>query len=182
MSEPVAQATRGFLPGRLRRAVELLIALAFAAMLGLFVANVGARFLFNRPIVWADEVLVLAMLWVTFLGAAFALDDRDHVAFDLVYGMAGRRTRRLMLAAGALATGAIFAAAAPGLLGYVAFLWRERTNVLEIRLDLAYAVFGVFVLALVVQRGLLVVRLWRADWERALDDVEGAAPREGDRR
>jgi TRAP-type C4-dicarboxylate transport system permease small subunit len=155
-----------------RRAAEALVAAMFAAMLAIFLANILGRFLFNAPIVWADEVLVLLMLWVTFLAGAFVLDERDHVVFDLACARLPPPHRRWAIAAGLLATAAIFAAAAPALLDYIAFLWRERTNVLEIRLDRAYAVFGVFVVALVAQRAWLAARLWGGDWRAALAEIE----------
>jgi TRAP-type C4-dicarboxylate transport system permease small subunit len=156
-----------------RRAAEVAVAVMFGAILVIFLANIAGRFGFNRPIGWADEVLVLLMLWVTFLTAAFVLDETDHVAFDLVYQRFQPRGRRVVALAGLAAIAVIVAAATPQLLGYIAFLWRERTNVLEIRLDVAFAVFGVFVVMLVAQRLWLIARLLRRDWRHALADMDG---------
>jgi hypothetical protein len=42
-------------------------------------------------------------------------------------------------------------AAAPGALDYIHFLSRERTSVLNWRLDLVFACFGIFVVAVIVR-------------------------------
>jgi hypothetical protein len=78
-----------------------------------------------------------------------------------------------MLIVGSLILGAIIAAALPAMISYTAFLWRERTNVLELRLDRVYACFAFFLVVLVVRRLALIVGLLRADWRTTLAAVEG---------
>lgn len=161
---------------RLRRLAEAIVIALFGAMVIVFAANIVGRFGFNRPIIWADEVLVLLMIWCTFLTGAFVLRERDHVVFDLIYERFAPAGRRRVAIAGSIGLVAILLAAMPGMLGYIAFLWRERTNVLEIRLDIAYSCFGIFLIAVVVGRSMLLFRLWRADWPRALAETENPPP------
>ncbi len=156
-----------------RRLFEAVAVALFGAMVVVFGANITGRFVFNSPIVWADEVLVYLMIWCTFLTICFVTREREHVAFDLAYDMAPPQGRRIMLILGALAVAGVFAAAAPTMIEYIRFLWRERTNILEVRLDVAYSVFGVFIVVLIAQRLVLVGRLMGPGWTAALDDVEG---------
>lgn len=159
--------------GAVRRVFEVVAALLFAAMVVVFAANIFGRFALNRPIVWADEVLVYLMIWCTFLSVAFVTREREHVAFDLVHELQPASVRRVSLALGALVTAGIFAWAAPAFLDYIRFLWRERTNILEVRLDIAYSVFAVFVAMLIASRLFLAARLMGPGWKSALDEVEG---------
>ena len=52
----------------------------------------------------------------------------------------------------------LFAAALPGAIGYILFLWREHTPVLQLRLDFVYSCFGIFLVACVVRSALALVR------------------------
>ena len=73
-----------------------------------------------------------------------------------------------MAAARAILIGGIFLWALPGSLDYLAFLWRERTPVLNLRLDLVYSVFGLFMIAVVVRSVLSLGRLAGPRWRDAL--------------
>jgi len=53
--------------------------------------------------------------------------------------------------------GGVFMWALPGSLGYIRFLWRERTPVLNLPLDWVYSCFGIFLVAMIV-RALFGVR------------------------
>jgi TRAP-type C4-dicarboxylate transport system permease small subunit len=157
-----------------RHLAEAVAILLFGLIVAVFGANIAARYLFNSPIIWADEIVVVLMLWSTFFTAAFVLRDREHVAFDLLYERLPAAGRRWMAMAGALLVGAAFAAAFPAILDYTRFLWRERTNVLEWRLDWVYACFPIFVAAVIGRAAWQVGRLAAPSWRRALARADGA--------
>lgn len=73
-----------------------------------------------------------------------------------------------MAIAAMLGFGALLLAALPATSGYVAFLWRETTPTLRLRLDYVYACFPLFIAVIGVRllwRGQTLVR---RDWERWL--------------
>ena len=72
------------------------------------------------------------------------------------------RVARLLL------VGGIFAAALPGVVDYTLFLWRERTPVLGMRMDLVYACFGMFVAAAVVRSVCQIWGLLGSGWREGL--------------
>lgn len=160
----------------MKRAAELLVALLFGCIVVTFGANIVARYVFSRPIIWADELVVVLLLWVTFLTAAVVTQEREQVIFDLVYERFGPRGRRAILLAGSALLIAILAAALPAIISYTLFLWRERTNVLEWRLDIVYSCFAFFIVALVLRRLALIVGLLASDWQNAVKAIEGSTP------
>lgn len=165
-----------------RRLVEAVVVLLFAGILAVFAMAVVSRYLLGRPLIWSDEVLVLAMTWCTFLTGALVVGEREQVVFDLVYERCPPAVRRAVLVAGSVLLVAILGAALPAIVDYTRFLWRERTNVLELRLDVAYACFALFVAALILRRIVLIVRLLGPDWRAAVVSVEaGGADAAGDR-
>ncbi|MCC6472834.1 MAG: TRAP transporter small permease [Burkholderiales bacterium] len=67
------------------------------------VANVAGRFLFDAPIVWAEEVLVFIMIWCVFVGAILVTWEGRHIRMDLLSARVGRGWRRVFRALEALA-------------------------------------------------------------------------------
>ncbi len=62
---------------------------AFAAVLVILVtlgiaSDVTLRFFFNRPIFWMIEITQYAILWITFLLAAWVMRREKHVKMDIV--------------------------------------------------------------------------------------------------
>jgi TRAP-type C4-dicarboxylate transport system permease small subunit len=126
----------------------------FAALFCVFVVQIVARFVFNKPLPWTDEAAVVLYVWVILWAAAFIVPEREHVMFDLVWQHAGRRSRQAMRVLGNVMIGTLSAVAIPASWDYVRFMSREGTPVLGVSF---MWVFMPFVLLL----GSLVVRsIW----------------------
>ena len=141
----------------LRRAEDVLVAL-MVAMFSAFIVQIGSRYLFNAPVDWAYEVILITWLWAVFWGAAFLVSDRDHVKFDVIYNAGSSRVRRVyaLLSAVALAVG--FAASLPATWDFVSFKKIRSTDIIGIRFDLVFSVYLIFLVAMV---GHYLVRCWR---------------------
>jgi TRAP-type C4-dicarboxylate transport system permease small subunit len=59
-------------------------------------ANVVGRYVFFKPIIWAEEILVFIMIWCVMLGAALVTQDNQHLRMDAVYHLAPPRLRRAL--------------------------------------------------------------------------------------
>ena len=153
---------------QLTRAAEALCAAGFAGVFVVFVYKIAMRYLAHDAVAWADEVSVVLFVWIVFIANGLVVEDRRQIAFDLLYRHAGPAAQRWIGLFRALLMGGIIAAALPGSLDYIAFLWRERTPVLLWRLDIVYACFGVFLVATVLRLALKVIALSRPNWREHL--------------
>lgn len=138
----------------------------FAAVFVLFCLKIGMRYFLHDELAWTDEVATILFIWIVFWANAFILADRDHIRFDLVVHLAGPRIRRAMAIARTLLVGGIFLYALPDTLDYIAFLWRDRTPVLQIPLDYVYACFGIFAATVPVRAAVSLVQAVRPGWQR----------------
>ena len=129
----------------MRRAAAAVSALLVAAVLGVVLLGVARRYLFGAPLIWADELASVLFLWSVFWTAALTVPLRDHVSFDLLVDTLSPPARRVIAIASSLAVGLALLAALPKTIGYVAFLWRERTAASQWRLDYVYACFPLFI-------------------------------------
>jgi TRAP-type C4-dicarboxylate transport system permease small subunit len=140
----------------------------FATLFGVFLVQIIARFGFNRPLPWTDELAVILYVWVILWAAAFVVPEREHVAFDLVWNAAGRRMRRAMRIVGHLMLGGLAAWALPGCWDYVHFMQREGTPVLGVPFMLVFLPFVALLVSLVIRSSWAV---WRAAQGHDLDDA-----------
>ena len=67
---------------RLDRVLDALLFGVLAAMAGIVAANVFCRFVLDFSLYWGDEAAQALLVWLTFLGAAVAVRERAHYAFD----------------------------------------------------------------------------------------------------
>jgi len=145
----------------LKRGADLVGAGLFAALFLVFLVQITARFGFNRPLPWTDELAVVLYVWVILWCAALVVPEREHVVFDLVWNLAGRRMRQAMRIAGHVMVGGLAAWAIPGCWDYVRFMAREGTPVLDVPFSWVFLPFIVLLAALAVRSAVAVVQALR---------------------
>jgi TRAP-type C4-dicarboxylate transport system permease small subunit len=123
----------------------------FLLLFTVFVIQIGARFVFNKPLPWSDEAAVILYIWVILWAAAFVVPEREHVVFDLVWNSVGRRARQAMQIVGHTLIGGLALAGLPASWDYVHFMAREGTPVLDVPLMWVYLPFVLLMVALVVR-------------------------------
>lgn len=65
--------------------VELLVSLV-ALCLIVFSTSIGVLFRYglDSPLTWSNEVGMLSLLWLTFMGAAFLYREKGHIAVEML--------------------------------------------------------------------------------------------------
>ncbi len=152
------------LAARLRQIADWTAAAMFAAVFLIFNYKIFTRYFEHNEAVWADEVLVILFIWIIFWAQAFVVRDRDQITFDLFYRLLPARGQRMAALSRHVLVGGVFLWSLPGSLGYIRFLWREHTPVLNLPLDLVYSCFGLFLVAVVVRSFLSVRKLLGSRW------------------
>jgi TRAP-type C4-dicarboxylate transport system permease small subunit len=161
---PADNAGGSALATRLRGAAEWVSGIMFAAVFLIFNYKIVTRYLQHDEAVWADEVSVILFVWIIFWASAFIVRDREQITFDLAYRPLPDRGKRIFAIARHLLIGGIFIWSLPGSIDYILFLWRERTPVLNLRLDFVYACFGIFMVAVAIRSCVSLVMLLRQNW------------------
>jgi len=90
-----------FLTRGARKLAEYVAAAIFFVLFLVFLAQIIMRFVFNQPLPWSDELIVVLYISMVFWGTATLLKERDHVALDLVYNSLSLQGKRWMAALGA---------------------------------------------------------------------------------
>jgi C4-dicarboxylate transporter, DctQ subunit len=132
-----------------------------------FVVQIASRYVFNAPMGWTLELCLTTWLWVVLWGAAFCLDNKDHVSFDIFYLSGSAKVRRVFAIVSALAIAGALIASLPATIDYITFYKIKKSATLHIRLDYVFSIYGAFAVAVIVRY------LWRA-----VSILRGASPDE----
>jgi len=153
----------------LRRRAENVAAAMLAVMFAAFILQIVFRYFLNFPIGWTSELSVITWLWLVLWGAAFVVKESEEIRFDLVYGAAGPRMRRVMGIITGLSIVILYAASLPATVKYVSFMKVEKTSYLKIPFDWLYSIYVLFLVAVIVRYLWLLSRLLRGKDPEALD-------------
>jgi C4-dicarboxylate transporter, DctQ subunit len=145
----------------LHRRAENVAAAMLAVMFLAFIAQIVFRYVFNLPTGWSSELTIVMWLWLVLWGAAFVLKDDEEIRFDLLYGNAGRRTRKIMGAICALAVVVLYGAALPATYDYVSFMKVEKSSYLRVPMNWLFSIYVVFCVAIIVRYLWQLARLLR---------------------
>jgi TRAP-type C4-dicarboxylate transport system permease small subunit len=153
----------------LRNLTDGIAAAMLAAIFGVFLVQIAARYLFNFPIGWTVEVSLTLWLWLVFWGGGFCLRASDHIRFDMLYLSVSRRSQRIFGALAALFIIAAFAISFIPTVDYVWFYKIKRSNTLGIRLHYIFAIYLVFMIVIMVRYGNILLNFLRGK-----EEVEGS--------
>lgn len=143
----------------LKNAANIIGGGLFLTMFAVFVVQVTARFIFNKPIAWTDELAVILYVWIILWGCATIVREREHVVFDLVWNSVPWRARQAMQIVGNLLIGGLALASLPGTWDYVRFMAREGTPVLNLPFMWVFFPFVLLMASLVIRA---VWSIWQA--------------------
>ncbi len=128
----------------------------FIALFCVFVVQIIARFVFNKPLAWTDEAAVILYIWVILWAAAAMVPEREHVMFDLVWNSAPYRVRQLMQVVGNLMVGTLALCGIPASWDYVHFMAREGSPVLGLPLMWVFLPFVLLLVSLVIRSAVSI--------------------------
>jgi TRAP-type C4-dicarboxylate transport system permease small subunit len=141
------------------------------ALLGTFIlagvvlnfANVVGRYVFWRPIIWAEEILVFLMIWCVMLGAVLVTWENAHLRMDAVHQLGSPRVRRWLdlLSAGAFLAAAIFVLVQSTRVVALVASTGQRSVVAEVPMVIPYGALPVsfaLMVAIVIWRGRALLR------------------------
>ena len=144
-----------------KQAADCVGGLLYLALFGVFIVQVIARFVFNQPLPWSDELAVILYIWVILWAAAFMVPEREHVVFDLVYHLASPGIRRIMRVLAHLMVGGLSAWALPSSWSYIRFMEREGTPVLGLPFMWVFLPFALLLVSLIAKGIWQIVAILR---------------------
>lgn len=80
----------------LLRGVDFFLAPFWCAFIVLLISQIVARYIFQTPLMWAEEVARVSLLWLTFIGAARVALIDDHIDIPIISRRAAGNVKKLL--------------------------------------------------------------------------------------
>ncbi|WP_257166821.1 TRAP transporter large permease subunit [Bradyrhizobium sp. SRS-191] len=80
----------------LTKLIEIPAVIALVAEVGILFTGVTSRFVFNRPLTWADELASITFLWLAMFGAVLALSRGEHMRMTALVDRVSPRVRAVL--------------------------------------------------------------------------------------
>ena len=138
--------------------VELYVPmLAFLTIFVCFMIQIVSRYLFT-PLMWPEELALLAFLWAALLGALYAKRHEVLVSFTMIYDKVSDRGRAVMRIAGNVLLVAAFAISFKPSLDFVIFQSYKKSSVLYIPMNLVSSAYLIFLVDIIIRYIVDIVR------------------------
>ncbi|WOP16780.1 TRAP transporter small permease [Ottowia sp. SB7-C50] len=149
-------------------AMAVLMVGALAVMVVLVFANVVLRYAFNSGIAISEELSRWLFVWMTFLGAVVALNERGHLGTDALVSRLPVAGKKLCLLAGHLLMLYICWLLFQGSLEQARLNWETTSAAMEVSVGLFFYASGV---VCAVGCGVILLHeLWRLVTGQLRDD------------
>lgn len=137
--------------------IELYIPiLAFLTIFTCFMVQIISRYFFT-PLMWPEELALIAFLWVALLGALYAKRHDSMVAFSMVYDAVGPLVQFWMRILGYVLIIGLFSLSFKPTLEYVLFMSFKTSGVLGIPMHLAYSCYIIFLTDIIIRYSIDMV-------------------------
>ena len=94
-------------------------------------ANIFSRYIFNKPIYWAEEVATSLFIWTVFVGSAYAYRNHSHLGVDILVKMFPGKAKNVIQFIISIIEMAVLAMLTYVSAQYVINSWNRTTDVLR---------------------------------------------------
>lgn len=74
----------GSILGKIKRVETVLAVFLFGFIVAIIAAQIVMRFVFGKPLSWAEELASLSLIYLTFLTADIIYKDKAHISIDFL--------------------------------------------------------------------------------------------------
>ncbi|GAX90176.1 TRAP transporter small permease [Effusibacillus lacus] len=148
----------GVLVSALNRIMRFLVNILLFAMVMAVFLQVLFRFLIDQPLAWTEELARYLLIWITFLGSAYAMSVRAHIGTDYILNYLSPGLKKIVLVLGTAASCLFFGIMA--IEGYTLAMrgMVQTSPTLQLPMGLVYSVIP-------ISGALLIVNLLHVAWQ-----------------
>ncbi|PAV28351.1 hypothetical protein CIL05_17095 [Virgibacillus profundi] len=84
------------------RFLRLIVTIMLLVLSIVVFAQIISRYFFESPLVWSEELAILMMVWITFLGSVLILDKFEHISVDFLVNQFNERIQSIIFIIGYL--------------------------------------------------------------------------------
>lgn len=82
--------------------VRWVVTIMLLVMTSALLAQIIFRYFFQQPLVWSEELALVLMIWITYLGSALLLASHEHISIDFLVELLPQAGQRWLAVAVAM--------------------------------------------------------------------------------
>ncbi|MGM8212925.1 TRAP transporter small permease [Virgibacillus sp. W0430] len=79
---------------KLSSLINIVLGVILSVMLVITFIQVVLRYVFNSPLVWAEEITLILLVWYGYLVIAILIRSKEHIALEFLYSKLGRKLQK----------------------------------------------------------------------------------------
>lgn len=147
----------------LNRLVKWVLIILFFVMVIAVFLQVLFRFVLDQPLAWTEELARYLLIWITFLGAGYAMSVKAHPSIEVFFEKAGPAMRKVLMVLSTVLITFFFWQIIDHSLEFIQRSMLQTSPVLHLKMGLVYTVIPISSVLFVIN--LLYVAM--AEWKGA---------------
>lgn len=146
----------------IEKALVFVTAMQLIVMLALAVWQVFSRYVLKAPAIYTEETLRFVMIWMGFLGSAYAFGLDHHLRLVFLLEKLSKRGRRLLLTANGLIV--IFFSMIILLIGGIKMVqsgMSQISPILNVKMGYVYLILPISAILITLLQSVNLALLWR---------------------
>lgn len=151
----------------LEKALVTVTSIMLVVMVALALLQVFSRYVLQRPAIYTEETLRFVMIWMGFLGSAYAFGKNEHLCLVFLGEMIGPRRKRILLTVNGLIT--IFFSMIILLFGGINMVrsgMNQVSPILTVPMGYVYLILPLAAVLITLLQGANLVLLWKEPLEQ----------------
>lgn len=143
--------------------IKWILILLFFIMVIVVFLQVLFRFVLDQPLAWTEELSRYLLVWITFLGAGYAVSVKAHPSIELLFEKANKAVRRIMMVLSALLIVFFFYQVIINSFVFIERSMMQTSPALQLPMGLVYMVIPIASILFVINLLYITVSEWRKE-------------------
>ncbi|WP_404322773.1 TRAP transporter small permease [Cytobacillus firmus] len=143
--------------------IKWILILLFFIMVIVVFLQVLFRFVLDQPLAWTEELSRYLLVWITFLGAGYAVSVKAHPSIELLFEKANQAVRRVLLALSTVLVVFFFYQIIVNSFIFIERSMMQTSPALQVPMGMVYLVIPIASILFVINLLYITVSEWRKE-------------------
>ncbi|MBG9588286.1 TRAP transporter small permease [Cytobacillus firmus] len=143
--------------------IKWILILLFFIMVIVVFLQVLFRFVLDQPLAWTEELSRYLLVWITFLGAGFAVSVKAHPSIELLFEKANQAVRRVLLALSTVLVVFFFYQIIVNSFVFIERSMMQTSPALQLPMGMVYMVIPIASILFVINLLYITISEWRRE-------------------
>lgn len=146
--------------------IKWTLVLLFFVMVVVVFLQVLFRFVLDQPLAWTEELSRYLLVWITFLGAGYAVSVKAHPSIEILFERSGGFIRKIMIVVSAALVLFFFYHIIINSFEFIERSTRQKSPALQLPMGLVYTVIPISGILFSVNMLYITISEWGKEENR----------------